>query len=387
MLPISLPPSPPTSRRGRGRKRTAGEGLEANATADGEKPAVPHHLRTLRELIEDNRSGELSRSGRERLDKARTERDAKRRKKREESERQRKDQEQKDAQPEEAKDPTDASASSVPAEHKEALTPLAAAPSAAVNADEPSAGEDGEEEDGEEDEGKEGEGGEEDADAAEVRLSVAPQMKIVNGAIVINEDSLVVPSPSSLPLPFPLLTESPTTRFTSSTFLRHTATLPWSAHETSVFYRALSAYGTDFTLIALLLKGRDRGQVKRKFKKEERENGRLVEEALKRRVRMDVNEFGRMKKEKEDDEEKERREKEETQGSAAAPGDAPKRERIMVRNRQGKRGKGKTAADDTVSEEQKEAVQQSDGVKEGAATAGDEAANDALYDNDATDKG
>lgn len=50
----------------------------------------------------------------------------------------------------------------------------------------------------------------------------------------------------------------------------------WSPEETALFYRALRAFGTDFTLIAQLFPARDRKNIKNKFCREERESPQLV---------------------------------------------------------------------------------------------------------------
>ncbi|KAJ1042316.1 hypothetical protein NDA10_001089 [Ustilago hordei] len=58
----------------------------------------------------------------------------------------------------------------------------------------------------------------------------------------------------------------------------------WSADETAKFYRSLQQWGTDFEMIARLFPGRDRVMIKKKFNVEERSNVRLVDEALKNSI-------------------------------------------------------------------------------------------------------
>ena len=48
--------------------------------------------------------------------------------------------------------------------------------------------------------------------------------------------------------------------------------IKWSQGETDKFYKALQVFGTDFTMVTLLLPGRNRKQVMNKFHKEERVN-------------------------------------------------------------------------------------------------------------------
>lgn len=58
----------------------------------------------------------------------------------------------------------------------------------------------------------------------------------------------------------------------------------WSADETAKFYRSLQQWGTDFEMIARLFPGRDRVMIKKKFNVEEKSNPKLVDEALKNSV-------------------------------------------------------------------------------------------------------
>lgn len=56
----------------------------------------------------------------------------------------------------------------------------------------------------------------------------------------------------------------------------------WSCEETARFFQGLRIFGTDFTLLAGLFKddGRDRRQLKAKYKKEERDHPELIDLAL-----------------------------------------------------------------------------------------------------------
>jgi hypothetical protein len=57
-------------------------------------------------------------------------------------------------------------------------------------------------------------------------------------------------------------------------------TKKWSKKETIKFYKALSMIGTDFTMIQRLFPNRNRDEVKRKFKREERLNQALIDKLL-----------------------------------------------------------------------------------------------------------
>jgi len=63
----------------------------------------------------------------------------------------------------------------------------------------------------------------------------------------------------------------------------------WNKEETSKFYKNLSIYGSNFALLAALFKGRSRKQLKNKYKKEERENPKLIKDALTNRKPMELN--------------------------------------------------------------------------------------------------
>ena len=82
-------------------------------------------------------------------------------------------------------------------------------------------------------------------------------------------------------------------RVTSASYSNRQSVDRWSIADTRLFYKALSQYGTDFQLIAQLFPKRDRKQVKAKFKKEEKNNPRLIDQALRTRLPIDVSEFER----------------------------------------------------------------------------------------------
>jgi hypothetical protein len=75
--------------------------------------------------------------------------------------------------------------------------------------------------------------------------------------------------------------EPTTTAFvTSHSFKSRGFSQKWKEKDTRLFFKALSLFGTDFSMIALLFKGRDRSQLINKYHKEERDNPSRVEEAL-----------------------------------------------------------------------------------------------------------
>ncbi|KPJ14754.1 Transcription factor TFIIIB component B''-like [Papilio machaon] len=108
----------------------------------------------------------------------------------------------------------------------------------------------------------------------------APQIKLgPNGEIVLDEQSLVI-KPSESGRRVSRVVREGAWGGGAGTYRRAARTADWSAPETVRFYRALAAIGTDFTLMAHLFPDRSRKDLKIKFKKEERQNGALVDKAL-----------------------------------------------------------------------------------------------------------
>jgi len=67
---------------------------------------------------------------------------------------------------------------------------------------------------------------------------------------------------------------------TSHSFKSRGFSQKWKEKDTRLFYKALSLFGTDFSMVALLFKGRDRSQLINKYHKEERDDPKRVEAAL-----------------------------------------------------------------------------------------------------------
>ena len=68
---------------------------------------------------------------------------------------------------------------------------------------------------------------------------------------------------------------------TSHSFKSRGFSQKWKEKDTKLFFKALSVFGTDFSMVALLFRGRDRSQLINKYHKEERDNPGRVELALK----------------------------------------------------------------------------------------------------------
>ncbi len=113
---------------------------------------------------------------------------------------------------------------------------------------------------------------------------VAPQVRVVDGEIVVDEEVSVVAQPLAATEGLEMDIVHDTGRhLTSHAFVKTQGSNRWSESETKKFYDALSMCGTDFSLIAALFPSRTREQIKGKYRVEERNNSRKVETFLKKR--------------------------------------------------------------------------------------------------------
>ncbi|KAJ1644875.1 hypothetical protein LPJ64_003498 [Coemansia asiatica] len=104
---------------------------------------------------------------------------------------------------------------------------------------------------------------------------MAAQVRIVDGKVVVDTESLVInrrDMAGTSDEPLELIDESTRQRFTNSlTYVpKRTSRKRWSKGETELFYDALRKYGTDFNTIASVLPNRNRYDVRNKFKAEEK---------------------------------------------------------------------------------------------------------------------
>lgn len=111
-----------------------------------------------------------------------------------------------------------------------------------------------------------------------------PQMRIVDGQIVIDDASLVVDRHREAAAAAPemeIVVEDEFSRVvTSGTHMKRETNLYWSTLETEKFYDGLRMFGTDFEMISKMFPGRTRRQVKLKFNKDEREYPKRINSAL-----------------------------------------------------------------------------------------------------------
>ena len=119
--------------------------------------------------------------------------------------------------------------------------------------------------------------------------TVGPRVKVgSDGQLILDEESVIVKRKKSNALDGPALLESASTTSACTNYSsfrnknRSASKHRWTEHETIRFYSALNTIGTDFTLMAdLFFRGkRSRLDLRNKFKKEEKINKLMIDEAL-----------------------------------------------------------------------------------------------------------
>ncbi|KAF8977445.1 Transcription factor TFIIIB component B [Entomortierella lignicola] len=127
----------------------------------------------------------------------------------------------------------------------------------------------------------------------------APQVRLVDGRIELDVDSLVVDhdivEADTNQEPMEYVEESSSTKFTNnSTFNRRITAERWSQKDTDLFYEALAQWGTDFGIICRLFPSKTRVAVRNKYKREDRYNHSRVEDALNSRRPIDLDSYSKM---------------------------------------------------------------------------------------------
>ncbi|OCL15248.1 hypothetical protein AOQ84DRAFT_279380 [Glonium stellatum] len=123
-----------------------------------------------------------------------------------------------------------------------------------------------------------------------------PQLRIVDGNIILDQTSLVVDRHAEATRDEDTLEaveeDDLTTRVNVQSWILagrrdpadrimlHGSATRWSAAQTDAFYDALQMFGTDFQTISTMFPGKTRRRIKHKFVKEERENPERVKAAL-----------------------------------------------------------------------------------------------------------
>ena len=107
----------------------------------------------------------------------------------------------------------------------------------------------------------------------------AGAVRFVNGKLILNRN-YHVPTSSVVESYTAPLSKRKAVSLYSRRGDRKQLSQKWTTEETEKFFHALRTFGTDFTLMEGMFKGRDRRQIKAKFKKEERDHPELVDMAL-----------------------------------------------------------------------------------------------------------
>jgi hypothetical protein len=102
-----------------------------------------------------------------------------------------------------------------------------------------------------------------------------------DGKPIIEHNALAIPSFANKTHTLQTVDQKPY-KLNSMSFRQRNHTAKWTDEETRKFYKALTIFGPDFSMIAKMFKDRDRNQVKNKFHKEERQNPAKIDAAFKR---------------------------------------------------------------------------------------------------------
>ncbi|KAF8949112.1 Transcription factor TFIIIB component B [Haplosporangium gracile] len=127
----------------------------------------------------------------------------------------------------------------------------------------------------------------------------APQVRVVDGRIELDMDSLtvdhaVVDAADHLE-PLEYVDESAATRFTNSaSYSKKNKSEKWSEEDTELFFQALSQWGTDFGIICKIFPKKSRIAIRNKFKREDRINHARVEQALNKKTPIDLESYSQM---------------------------------------------------------------------------------------------
>lgn len=132
--------------------------------------------------------------------------------------------------------------------------------------------------------------------------SSGPQFRIVDGQIVVDQNSLVMDRHARAAAAhagedMETIEENDFTRLITSSSFMNTSKLRgpniWAEQETELFYRALRMFGTDFEMISKMFPGKQRRHIKLKYNREERHNPTRIDAAVmgKKDVKMDIEEY------------------------------------------------------------------------------------------------
>ena len=161
------------------------------------------------------------------------------------------------------------------------------------------------------------EGQDEDPEDDQEDVMPVPQVKVAaDGSIILDEASTMIETTATKKakedlLKSPLVFESANQATNYGSWGKKKKNADWSDKDTVKFYKALSVFGTDFSLMEGIFKKRSRHELKMKFKKEEKVNRQLVDKCLSQGQTFDPSIFDSDDDgDSEDDREQKRKEKE-----------------------------------------------------------------------------
>ncbi|KAL3230812.1 Transcription factor TFIIIB component B'' [Nakaseomyces bracarensis] len=129
---------------------------------------------------------------------------------------------------------------------------------------------------------------EENAINAQPTADSAIRVKIIDGKMAVDDESLVLDRHSLASAGNAMKERKDDNPFenlyNSATYGKGSFTDPWTSEELIKFYKALSMWGTDFNLIAQMYPYRTRKQVKAKFINEEKKHPIMIELALRSKL-------------------------------------------------------------------------------------------------------
>ena len=123
-------------------------------------------------------------------------------------------------------------------------------------------------------------------------VALAPQVQVIDGRIVVNRKSLVVQAQEREQ--YTRVVTEDSSRLNSMTYMNRISNARWTAEDTELFYKALSQFGTDFTLITHLFPGRERSHLKNKYTRESKLNSGRVDEAIRASAHATINSYKEM---------------------------------------------------------------------------------------------
>lgn len=124
-----------------------------------------------------------------------------------------------------------------------------------------------------------------------------PQVKVgPNGEMIIDEESTIIETTATKKakegmINTPLVFENSSQSTNYGSWGKKRKNVDWGERETVRFYKALSVFGTDFSMMEGVFKKRSRHELKMKFKKEERQNRALVDKCLRQGMQFDTSIF------------------------------------------------------------------------------------------------